>query len=696
MTRIIATVKHALPIAAFLLVFGLHPANAQSLVYSLTEPTIIVPGGPASFLLEVKAIGSPSKVTFESSQQPGTEVMMSDNGTEGDAIAGDGIYTISLLSAPVLAALRPDDVNRFFLGYVRTYSGATSTGRYNMFVDVADASISNVPVVSDAPDVQHTDYVVNIKMAAAFPTVANPTAIPGQAMVTQRFYQLFPDNFDFINVIYMPSFFQNAFHYRVRNAVRGIGASLFDNGNNYGSTRQLVGISVFPIAGFFDGAEVRSQHEMGHQWINSLNVAPLASGIPHWPLSSMASGTMGFSIPPTGQGGDFPCLIVPNGNGIRLTRRTDAPVFNDLDLYLMGLLAADQVSEQIVLDNQDSASVIAQCNGSPYSGTFTRFHVSDLIANPAIGPRIPDSTISQKAFRTAVIIVTRDALLSPDAMSFYSYFAKRAESQTPVAGHSGFLKHTVQPFAVSTRGIGTLNTLVVTKNRLPAVGGVFRSGFWATDSNRNWQWDASDNYFTLGQAGDVSVVGDFDGDTLTEFGIFRNGLWAIDINHDKAWDAGDMYVWLGEATDVPTVGDFDGDGRDDMGVFRSGLWAIDINHSASWDVNDKYVWLGQAGDIPVVGDFNGDGLAEMGVFRNGLWAIDTNRNGLWESSDKYVWLGQAGDIPVVGDFNGDGAAEIGVFRNGLWAIDTNRNDTWDASDGYFWLGQAGDLPVVAR
>src|SRR5262249_29767277 len=116
----------------------------------------------------------------------------------------------------------------------------------------------------------------------------------------------------------------------------------------------------------------------------------------------------------------------------------------------------------------------------------------------------------------------------------------------------------------------------------PLGGGVFRgNGLWAIDSNKNWQWDTStiDQYFSLGQSGDIPVACDFDGDGIVEMGIFRNGLWAIDMNQNNLWDANtvDTYVILGQSGDIPIVADFDHDGRDDMAIFRNGLWAIDLN-----------------------------------------------------------------------------------------------------------------------
>src|SRR6185369_3398045 len=188
----------------------------------------------------------------------------------------------------------------------------------------------------------------------------------------------------------VPSVFLNRFHFQVRNAVRGIGGSILNNGAAYGSPGRLLGISVFPSSNFFDGADTGLQHEFGHQWISYLNLTPLASAIPHWPLSTMASGTMGYSLA-GGAGGTFSCSIVPDGSGIRLVSKPNEPVFGDLDLYLMGLLPADQVGEQIVLASQDFNSVIGQCNGSVYSGAFTRLRLSDLTANASIGPRVPNS-----------------------------------------------------------------------------------------------------------------------------------------------------------------------------------------------------------------------------------------------------------------------------------------------------------------
>jgi hypothetical protein len=121
-------------------------------------------------------------------------------------------------------------------------------------------------------------------------------------------------------------------------------------------------------------------------------------------------------------------------------------------------MPASGVSEQIIIDHLQDTVNFSQCNGQPYAGSFTRVRASDLILNPNIGLRIPDASMAPKNFRMATIIVSRDGLLSPQAMSFYSKFAFRAELRDRTPVRVGFSKTLGKPFYVSTRGLGTLQT----------------------------------------------------------------------------------------------------------------------------------------------------------------------------------------------------------------------------------------------
>ena len=52
------------------------------------------------------------------------------------------------------------------------------------------------------------------------------------------------------------------------------------------------------------------------------------------------------------------------------------------------------------------------------------------------------------------------------------------------------------------------------------------------DVDGNGVIGAADRSFYHGAAGDIPVVGDWDGDGHPSAGIFRNGMWVLDYNGD--------------------------------------------------------------------------------------------------------------------------------------------------------------------
>ena len=426
-------------------------AEAQTVRFLKFTPDVVVPGQTAPVLMEVETTGAvPSRVTLEAGGGAITTlVVLSDDGTGGDRVAGDRTYTCQLNAAQIVAAMRADDVHRVFLGFLNLSTGS----RFNIFADVYGADAGTYPITRLSQFVQVTPRLVNIQDPAYF--VSNDPA-----HVTQEFYRWFGDDFDVLNLIYSPERFQNRNHFTVKNTVDGIGLARTDNTGRYGSAGRLQGVSQFPVPGFYDGAENGHIHELGHQWINFLNFQPLAPGIPHWPPSSMAGGVMGFSIGGSGgEGGDFRCNVTDQNGVVTLTPRTDAAVYNDFDLYLMGLLPADQVRQQVVFTNVTSPP---SCGGQVYTGQVQRVSVQDIINR--YGPRVPAAGTAPTTFRLATVLVTRDELATQEMMWLYNWFAERAESQTRVAVHSGFLKELGQPFYLATGGRGSLDT------RIAAVG----------------------------------------------------------------------------------------------------------------------------------------------------------------------------------------------------------------------------------
>ena len=265
-------------------------------------------------------------------------------------------------------------------------------------------------------------------------------------------------------------------------------------------------------------------------------------------------------------------------------------------------------------------------------------------------------------------------------------------------------------------GSKELKPKIVPANGAPAKVGIFRQGFfWLLDTDGNRQWDdPPDQAFAYGGiAGDIPITGDWTGDGHTKVGIYRskNGFFLLDTNGDEVFDTGDaVYKFLQnvggpQAGDVPVVGDWNGSGTSKIGIVRDGfLWLLDLNGDGIYEPGTdlEYVFGGVPGDIPVVGDWTGTGTSKIGVLRDGfLWLLDANGNGTYDATsggDYAFAFGAPGDVPVVGDWTGDGVTKVGMFRDGfLWVL--------DASDPAFvptelivfaFGGVAGDVPVVGK
>lgn len=228
--------------------------------------------------------------------------------------------------------------------------------------------------------------------------------------------------------------------------------------------------------------------------------------------------------------------------------------------------------------------------------------------------------------------------------------------------------------------------------------GVFRDGNWRFEPKGALFLPDASRTSMFGQAGDIPVVGDWDGKGKLRIGVFRNGKWLMDMNSDQRWEpAADKESILGQPGDIPIVGDWNGTGELHTGVFRGGQWWLDIDGDGKWTPEHDTVFLfGQPGDIPVVGDWDGTGRLRIGIFRGGVWWLDVDGDRKWIlGRDDLLSFGRPGDQPVVGDWDQSGKLKLGVFRNGEWLLDTNDNGNWDPGvDEKITFGMPGDLTSV--
>jgi hypothetical protein len=238
--------------------------------------------------------------------------------------------------------------------------------------------------------------------------------------------------------------------------------------------------------------------------------------------------------------------------------------------------------------------------------------------------------------------------------------------------------------------------------------------------------------YNYGNGGDIPIVGDWDGDGTFTDGIFRPAGSANNPGSQAQWflsnsnapnntDVGPFLY--GNAGDLPVVGDWDGNGTFTVGIFRPAGSPNNPGSQAQWFLSNHNIanntdigpfYYGNAGDLPVVGDWNGDGTYTVGIFRPAGSPNNSSSQAQWFLNNLDIanntdigpfFYGNAGDIPIVGDWDGDSTSTVGIFRpagssnnpgsQAQWFL-SNHNIANNTDIGPYYYGNAGDVPVVGR
>jgi len=342
-------------------------------------------------------------------------------------------------------------VGHNLFGYLDEYDGANLAGHINLIANIRDDTMPDVlirNVSGPGGQAQMTRHVLNIRDDNQYLFLTK--SIP--ADFVKRFYSFRGDDFDFLGFVADGVGGENRFYMGLRNDTRGIGLDPMNNGAAYGSASRLQGIVHFPNDNLFDLAEAALSHELGHRWCCFVRLPFLTAEIPHWPMGNVGYGMMGINV--GGAGGTFPYELISRPDGSYTARFARYPdEFNDLELYLMGLLPPAKVPEYFVFQDQQQ-----QVTNGTLRGPVKSFTVQDVIAQA--GQRVPAAGSVQTDFRMAAVVCSRSRLMNADEMAFYETMAARGEARTPVGTSYAWMQSPVKPFSVSTRGLATLSTTV--------------------------------------------------------------------------------------------------------------------------------------------------------------------------------------------------------------------------------------------
>lgn len=216
---------------------------------------------------------------------------------------------------------------------------------------------------------------------------------------------------------------------------------------------------------------------------------------------------------------------------------------------------------------------------------------------------------------------------------------------------------------------------------------------------------AIDQTVNFGQAGDIAVVGDWNGDGIKDPGVFRpaTGQFVVKrltfttVCNPICLPSGitqTLTINFGINGDLPVAGDWNNDGVESVGVFRpsAGQFFLTDDNVANPTI-DHTINFGLNGDIPIGGDWNSDGRDTVGVFRPSQATFFlTNQDALNPTLDIVSVFGVAEDLPVAGDWNGDGRDSVGVWRPSIatFFLSNNNDSTIDITAAF---GSNGDQPV---
>ncbi len=281
-----------------------------------------------------------------------------------------------------------------------------------------------------------------------------------ESELVRDIYKKFEDNFDFIFLILnegtRPSNLPYGQLREVSNDISGIGKAIRStNVELYGPLEKLKGIIHLNQKDFLQNGP--ALHEVMHNWANyGIPTESVGFGTnvqsynyqPHW-------GFTGGST--KGQLGGFKqSALVENGGdsytvakfGLTANGGNSQP-YNELELYLMGMISISNVTDFDVFTNITSFTYNSIADNYDFeASTRTTYTPESLEA--LLGTRIPSSDSSQKDFKLLVIVLTDEPLTSEE----WDFFDDSSEKfgRNSVNGLSTY------NFWEATNGLGTLET----------------------------------------------------------------------------------------------------------------------------------------------------------------------------------------------------------------------------------------------
>ncbi len=428
-----------------ILIFG-STLIAQYPGYSF-RPKVINKHRTEPIYFEYELHASYTHVIFRTEQE---EFLMYDDGTRGDRVAGDRIFTVELDPQDFIREMRFEDAFRPHVGtvhpYINNYSPHFSGIRAPVRVDV----MPDVPVARFNEELQASPRILNIKSDEYLEYNEIYRLLEAQGIQGEA---------DFMNILVLPSRGGLPGYISLRNDVVGLGQPKYDFVYDDAVPDRLKGVFNVLRTSIFDGASRRIVRGYTSQWLPHLGYP--FSACEQWAVSDLARSIIGYDRDgyPQCMSEEMDYVMVPMGDDIFKLQydAQDFLTFNSLELYLMGLIPPEEVEEFAVFDDQEAARIALQTNPNRYEAAGTIYGIEDVTQK--VGERVPAFGEAQTTFQVISVIISPE-LLTREELAYYDFMAWRGEVPNAVPTVSGYLEELGFPFESATRGKGRMSWLI--------------------------------------------------------------------------------------------------------------------------------------------------------------------------------------------------------------------------------------------
>lgn len=260
------------------------------------------------------------------------------------------------------------------------------------------------------------------------PTAAYDKFIEGDgdlSLITKKAYEYLNDEFDFMIILSVETSQPDGLFYgrstSVTNTIAGLGGGVFDNSVFYGSEGKLKSVIYMPRFEYVRNGPFL--HEIAHTWANK-NFLPTTVG-GHWGYAGVGGQLGGFDELVSLEGNSYQGNLNGNNGFGTFANGGNSIPYGNLELYLMGLIDADELEPVQVAVNPEAGSSFGQFTADAIE-TYTP---QEMLAEN--GARVPSYQNSQKALRALTIIISKEKLQAGQLEDVHSYLDNFSREAAP-------------------------------------------------------------------------------------------------------------------------------------------------------------------------------------------------------------------------------------------------------------------------